>query len=151
MTPQRSKGGAGSRAFSSRGGRLPPQQDVDLLLDPVLVVGRVRVGRLLVHEAGEVRELVHEVEELADVVGDGGDVGVLALQVLLVDLAHALHAVVDRLVVGVGARLGLLARLDQQDGVGHLLSWCAGTRDLDLDADGDDTTGIPLNANDLRT
>ena len=113
MTPQRSKGGAGYRAFSSRGGRLPPQQDVDLLLNPVLVVGRVRVGRLLVDEAGEVRELVHEVEELADVVGDGGDVGVLALQVLLVDLAHALHAVVDRLVVGVGARLGLLARLDQ--------------------------------------
>ena len=38
--------------------------------------------------------LVDEVEELADVVGDGGDVRVGPLQVLLVDLAHALHALV---------------------------------------------------------
>ena len=34
--------------------------------------------------------LINELEELGDVVGDGGDVGVLPLQVLLVDLAHSL-------------------------------------------------------------
>ncbi len=39
---------------------------------------------------------------------------------LLVDLAHALHALVDALVVRVGARLRLLARLHQQDRVAHL-------------------------------
>ena len=39
---------------------LPPQQDVDLLLDPVLVVGRVRVGGLLVDQARQVRQLEGE-------------------------------------------------------------------------------------------
>ena len=41
---------------------LPPQQDVDLLLDPVLVVGRVRVGGLLVDQARQVRQLKGEGE-----------------------------------------------------------------------------------------
>ena len=39
----------------SRG--LPPEEDVDLLLDPVLVVGSVGVGRLLVHQARQVGQL----------------------------------------------------------------------------------------------
>ena len=39
-------------------------------------------------------DLIDEVKELADVVGDGGDVGVGPLQVLLVYLAHALHALI---------------------------------------------------------
>ena len=39
-------------------------------------------------------DLIDEVKELADVVGDGGDVGVGPLQVLLVYLAHTLHALV---------------------------------------------------------
>ena len=47
--------------------------------------------------------LIDEVEELRDVVGDGGHVGVQPLQMLLVDLAHALHALVHALVVAVGA------------------------------------------------
>ena len=64
--------------------------------------------------------LVDEVEQLADVVGDGWDVWVLPLEVLLVDLADALHALVDGLVVGVGARLRLLAGLHKQDRVAHL-------------------------------
>lgn len=42
-------------------GRLP-QQHVNLLLDPLLVVRRVRVGRLLVHEAAQVRELEEQQE-----------------------------------------------------------------------------------------
>ena len=47
--------------------------------------------------------LIDEVEELRDVVGDGGNVGVQPLQMLLVDLAHALHALVHALVVAVSA------------------------------------------------
>ncbi len=39
---------------------------------------------------------------------------------LLVDLADALHALVDRLVVRVGPGLRLLAGLHQKDGVAHL-------------------------------
>ena len=39
-------------------------------------------------------DLIDEIEELADVIGNGGDVGVGPLQVLLVDLANTLHALV---------------------------------------------------------
>ena len=39
-------------------------------------------------------DLIDEIEELADVIGNGGDVGVGPLQVLLVYLAHALHALI---------------------------------------------------------
>jgi len=99
--------------------RLLAQEDVDLLLDPVLVVGGVSTRRLLEHQARQIRQLVDEVEELGDVVGDGGAVGVEPLEVLLEDLAHALHALVDRLEVRVGPRLGLLTRLDEKDRVGH--------------------------------
>jgi len=101
---------------------LSAQQNVDLLLDPLLVVGRVAVGRLLVHQAGQIRKLVNKLEKLGDVVGDAGDVRVLSLQMLLVDFAHALHTLVDGLVVGVGPRLRLSGRLHQQDRVRHLFS-----------------------------
>jgi len=43
---------------------LPPQQDVDLLLDPVLVVGGVGIGALLIDEAGQISKLINEVKEL---------------------------------------------------------------------------------------
>ena len=36
---------------------LPPQQDVDLLLDPVLVVGGVRVRGLLIHQTRQISQL----------------------------------------------------------------------------------------------
>lgn len=99
-------------------GRLP-QQHVNLLFDPLLVVRGVRVGGLLVHEAAQVGELVHKVKQLADVVGDGWGVRVAPLQVLLVDLADALHALVDTFVVAVGSRLRIPGRLDQQNRVRH--------------------------------
>ena len=75
------------------------QQDVNLLLDPVLVVRRVGERLLVEHEAAEVGELVDEVEQMADVVGDGRRVGIEALEVLFVHLADALQTVVDCLVV----------------------------------------------------
>lgn len=55
--------------FFSPGG-LPSEEDVDLLLDPVLVVGGVGVGGPLVDQAGEVRQLVHKLEQLE---GGGGN------------------------------------------------------------------------------
>merc|ERR1712029_566129 len=79
----------------SRG--LAPKESIDLLLDPRLVVGGVGVGRSLVDKAAEVCQLINEVEQLRDVVGDGGDVGVHPLEVLLIDLADPLQALVDRL------------------------------------------------------
>ena len=40
---------------------LPPQQDVDLLLDPVLVVGGVRVRGLLIHQTRQISQLEREI------------------------------------------------------------------------------------------
>ena len=64
-------------------------------------------------------DLVNEVKELTDIIGDGGYVGIGPLEVLLVNFADPLHAFVDRLVVRVGPGLRLDARLNQQDGVSH--------------------------------
>ena len=41
------------------------------------------------HKAAEVKEIVYELEKVADVVSDGGAVRVHLSQVLLVDLAHS--------------------------------------------------------------
>ena len=57
--------------------------------------------------------MVDEVEKLRDVVGDGGDVWIHPLQVLLVDLANALETLVDRLVVRVSPGFGPALRLDE--------------------------------------
>ena len=62
-------------------------------------LGAVCVGRLLVNQARQVRQLVDDLEQLTDVVDDQGDVGVVPLQVLLVYFANALHALVNQLVV----------------------------------------------------
>lgn len=99
------------------------QQNVNLLLDPFLVVGRIRVRRLLIDEATQVAELIDEVKQLADVVGDRRRIRVLAFQVLLEDLADALHALVHALKVGVGARFHAGSRLNQQNCVRHFFSF----------------------------
>jgi len=98
---------------------LAPEEGVDLLFDPRLVVGGVSVGGSLVDQAAEVGQLVDEVEQLRDVVSDGGDVGVHPLQMLLVDLANSLEALVDWLVIRVGPGLRPGLRLDQKDRVAH--------------------------------
>ena len=45
-------------------GGLSSQQNVDLLLDPVLVVGSVGVGALLVDKTRQVCQLVDEIKQL---------------------------------------------------------------------------------------
>ena len=67
-------------------GSLPPEQDVDLLLDPVLVVGGVGVGGPLVDKAGKIGQLINEVKQLRYIVRYRRDVGVLPFQMLLVNL-----------------------------------------------------------------
>ena len=52
--------------------------------------------------------LIDEIKELADVIGDGGDVRVGPLQVLLVYLANALHALIH-----------LPSICNNQDTIGH--------------------------------
>ena len=46
------------------------------------------------HTTNNNADLIDEIKELADVIGDGGDVRVGPLQVLLVYLANALHALI---------------------------------------------------------
>jgi len=99
--------------------RLLPELTVQLFFDPLFVVGRVRAGSLLKDETRQIGQLIDEVEELRDVVGDGRTVGIDALQMLLEDLADALHALGHRLEIRVRPRLRLLRRLHQQDRVGH--------------------------------
>ena len=41
------------------------------------------------HETAEILQVVDELEQVADVVCDGGAVGVASLQVLFVNLAHS--------------------------------------------------------------
>lgn len=65
--------------------------------------------------------LVNKIKQLANIVGDGGRVRVAPLQVLLVDLAHALHALVYALVVAVRPCLRIPGRLDEENRVRHLV------------------------------
>lgn len=65
--------------------------------------------------------LIQEVKQLTDVIGYGRRVWIAAFQVLLVDLAHPLHAFVDALVVAVCAGLRTRSRLNQQNCVRHFL------------------------------
>ena len=87
--------------------RLFTQQNVDLLFDPVFVVGSVGDASLVEYEATQVGELVDKVEQIADVVCDRGRVWVQTLQVLFVHFADSIETIVHRLIVRVGARLEL--------------------------------------------
>jgi len=85
----------GGSVFAS----LVAEEDVDFLLDPVLVVGQVSLRVLLVNQARKVAQLIDEVEQLTDIIGDLWGRGVQSLEMLLIDLAHTLHAIVDRFIV----------------------------------------------------
>lgn len=102
---------------SSRG--LSSQQNVYFLLDPILVVGRVCVGASLVDQAAQIGELIDEIKELTDVIGDWGDVWILSLEMLFVHFAHSFHAFVDGFIVGISAGFGFVPRLHQQNCVAH--------------------------------
>lgn len=122
------------------------EQHIDLLFDPLLVVWRICVGRFLVDQAADVLHLdggiirmcisicalkfvnlsihllsylIDEIEQLTDVVGDRRRVRIQALQMLLVDLADAFHALVDTFVVTVGPGFRTRIGLDEQDCVRH--------------------------------
>lgn len=75
--------------------RLFSELRVEFLLNPLLVVRRVRSGGFLEDEAGEIGQLVDEVEQLRYVVRDGRTVGVHAFEMLLEDLADTLYAFGD--------------------------------------------------------
>jgi hypothetical protein len=69
------------------------------------------------HKTGQVSEAIDEAEQLRYVVSDAGSVWIHFLEMLLVDLADSLHALVDTLIVRVGARLGLVGGLNEQNRV----------------------------------
>jgi len=100
------------------------EQNIDLLFDPLLIIGRIGIGVALIDQTTQISQLVDEVKELWDVVCDGRDVRISALQVLLIDMTDTLHGLVHRLEVTVrpGVRF---ARLDQHYAVRHRLQ-CGG-------------------------
>ena len=115
----------------------------DLLLHPFLVVGLVLSCRVLVHQAAQIGQLIDELEQLRDVVGDGRRRWIALLQVLLEHFADAyerrawavfmcgvdgrltIETFVDGFVVGVRPRIEFACRLKKENGVRHVLrsSW----------------------------
>lgn len=73
---------------------------------------------------GQCTYLIEKVKQLADVVCDRRRIWIATLQMLFVDLTNAFHALVDALVIGIGARLGTRARLNQQNCMRHRRRWC---------------------------
>lgn len=63
--------------------------------------------------------LIDEIKQLTDVVGDGRRIRIQTLEVFLVDLADAFHALVNALIVTVGPGFRTRIRLDQQNSVRH--------------------------------
>jgi len=97
------------------------KQRVNFLFYPVLIVRSVRSRRLLEHQAAQIRQLIDEIEKLADVIGDGRAIGIQPLQVLLENLADSLHALVYRFEVAVSPGFRFLGWLDEENGMRHLL------------------------------
>lgn len=100
-------------------GSLLPQSQVDLLLDPILVDGNIHVCSWLKDETAKISQVVDELKEFADVVCDGGAVGVQPLQVLLKDSADSFHTFSDRIIICVRPCVCNLSRLNQQNCVRH--------------------------------
>lgn len=63
--------------------RLLAKKDVNLLLNPILGIWSVGVGRPLVNQTGQVSQVVDKIEQLRDVIGDRGQTRVALLQVIL--------------------------------------------------------------------
>ena len=70
-------------------GGLSSEENVDLLLDPVLVVGGVGVGALLVHETRQVCKLVDEIKQLKNKNKNGYDQVQSSLHWLVLDFLWA--------------------------------------------------------------
>lgn len=92
---------------------------VDLILDPVPAVGRIAIGAFLVYQAAYVHERVKELEELHKIVGYGRQEGTLSLQMLLKDFAYRLQAMLNALVLIVGACQWRLLRMHEEYSVAH--------------------------------
>lgn len=67
------------------------------------------------HKTREIRELINEIKELRNVVGNRWGVRILSLQMLFINLTNAFHALIHGLEIGVSSRLRFGAGLHQQD------------------------------------
>lgn len=63
--------------------RLLAKKDVNLLLNPILGIWSVGIGRPFVNQTGQVSQVVDEIEQLRDVIRDRGQTRVALLQVIL--------------------------------------------------------------------
>lgn len=92
---------------------------VDLIFDPFPAVGCIAVGALLVYQAAYVHERVEKLEQLHNIVRYGRHEGTLSLQMLLIDPAYCLQALLNALVFIVGACQWRRLRVHEEYGVAH--------------------------------
>ena len=90
---------------------------VDLDFKPLPALGLVSLDVDVVHQRAEVRERVQVAEQLGYVVGNLRFVSVLDLELLLVELAEAVDALADVVVVEESARRVVLRELKKKDRV----------------------------------
>lgn len=87
------------------------QQHIDLLLNPLLVVGGIGVCGFLIDQTTDVGQLIQKVKQLTDVIRYGRCIGIDAFQMFLINAAYTFHTIVDTVVVTVCARLRSFTRL----------------------------------------
>lgn len=76
-----------------------------------------RLSKNDVHEGAEIEQRVDVLVQEANVVRDVGLVGIELLELLLVQLTHAVHGTGDGLVIEEGTRLQVARVLHENDGV----------------------------------
>lgn len=88
-----------------------------LVLDPLLAVRSVAVQLGVVDQRRQVRQLLHVLEQVGDVVGDVRVGRLQVLELLLVQLTNAVQRLAQRLEVAVLPAVGLVRELGQQNRV----------------------------------
>lgn len=109
---------------------LPTKEHVDLLFNPVFVIGLVCLGISSVNKAAEVCQIVNKIKQLTDIICDRGTVGIHSLQMFFIHFTNTFHAFIHRFIVSISSAFWPLGRLYQQNGVRHRakLSRCSRCR-----------------------
>ena len=80
---------------------LPTKEHVDLLFNPVFVIGLVCQGISSVNETAEVCQIINKIKQLADIICDRGAVGIHSLQMFFIHFTNTVHAFTRRITVSI--------------------------------------------------
>lgn len=92
---------------------LPAEENVDLLLYPVFVVGLVCLSISTVNKTAEVCQVINEVKQLADIICNGWTVGIHSLQMLFIHFTDSFHAFIHRFIISICSAFWPLGGLDK--------------------------------------